>query len=133
LAPADDVSSITNLSTSVSLAVLDRDGQEMNLTSASGGVPFEFIIPRDPNAPVASMVVQNVTMLSDDHRHALLYQLYHVSLNQSNGWPVSVHIDVRPLNVSVSYVVVYRFDGAPQVNRSMQVVDGWMMLCGSST
>ena len=132
LASADQSSSSsnTNLSTSLSLSILDQAGKEMALTT---GVQdrFEFIIPRDPTLIVPAMARQNATSLSAIP-HSQLFNLHYVNINQSSPLTISLHFEMRPLMMNLSYLLIYRFDGSPQLNRSVAQIDGWSLLCSSS-
>ncbi|CAF1670733.1 unnamed protein product, partial [Adineta ricciae] len=131
LSPAGQSQSNTNLSTSISLTILDDDGQEIPMKTADN-TSIEIIIPRDPNLVMPSMILYNVTSVNstdDSHHHQLFYSHY---VNITTSLPVSVHLEIRPLNVNVSYLLIYRFDGIPQLNSSMSQIDGWTLLCSST-
>ena len=132
LASADQSSSSsnTNLSTSLSLSILDQAGKEMALTTGAQD-RFEFIIPRDPTLIVPAMVRQNATSLSASP-HSQLFNLHYVNINQSSPLTISLHFEMRPVTMNVSYLLIYRFDGSPQLNRSVSQIDGWSLLCSSN-
>ena len=117
----------TNLSTSLSLSVLDTNGHEIPIHTDPAH-PIELIIPRDPNAIVPPMIVQNVTR-ADASPHRQLFNL-HFS-NITSALPVSVHFEMRPCNITLGYLFIYRFDTAPQLNNSIQLLDGWSVFCPS--
>jgi hypothetical protein len=123
----------TNLSTSVLLSILDRNGNDASI-HASVDQPIELIIPRDANLIVSSMDLQNVTSNSIVP-HNQLFNLHFVNITQSqsiNTFTVSLHFEMHPLNTSLVYLLIYRFDGAPQLNSSIKQIDGWSLLCPSS-
>ena len=132
LAPADRASPAanTNLSTSISLAILDSAGRELDL-STSVDHPFEFIIPRDSTLAVPPMNLQNVTSSATPHHR--LFNLHHVDIKQSTHLTVSLHLDLHPLDATLSYLLIHRFDQAPQLNRTTNAIDGWSLLCFSSS
>ena len=80
----------TNLSTSLTLSVLDGSGNEQ-VIHTDPDHPIELIIPRDPNAIIPPMVMQNVT---NPHiaPHRQLFNL-HFS-NITSILPVSVHFEM---------------------------------------
>ena len=92
---------------------------------------FEFIIPRDPTLVVPEMARQNATSLSAIP-HSQLFNLHYININQSSPLTISLHFEMRPLTVNLSYLLIYRFDGSPQLNRSVAQIDGWSLLCSSS-
>jgi len=120
----------TNLSTSISLSVLDKTGNVIPI-HASSDHPIEFIIPRDNNLIVPSMTLQNVTSISNNHNQ--LFNLHYVNITQSNNnITVSLHFEMHPLNTSLGYLLIYRFDGSPKLSSSINQTDGWSLLCPSS-
>lgn len=127
LAPAGD-SSNTYLSRSISLSIYDQNGNEVPIRSTSNQ-SIEIIIPRDPNFIMPFMALQNVTTLSSTpHQH--LYNLHYVNITSTLS--ISVHFEMRPHNTSLAYLLIYKFDGAPQLNSSIKVIDGWALFCPSS-
>lgn len=131
LAPFGDsrVSSNTNLSRSISLSLVDANDNEMSVRTNSSQ-PIEVIVPRDPQLLVAPMAVQDVTAMNSTSRQSL-FQLHVVDL--SSVLPVSVHWEIEPVNSSLAYLLVYRFDGIPQLTGSINAIDGWTLLCPAST
>ena len=118
----------THLSRTVALSVFDGDGNELAV-SADQDHPIEMIIPRDPKIVIPSMALQNVTSI-DGSPHRQSFSM-HFS-NITAALPISVHFEMRPLNPSLAYLFVYRFDSGPQVNSSVQLIDGWTSFCPSS-
>lgn len=127
LAPAGDWSN-TYLSRSVSLSVYDRDGKEISVQS-TGNQSIEIIIPRDPNLAMPSRTLQNVTSLNSTP-HSLLFNLHFVNI--TSKLPISIHLEMYPLNASLPYLLIYKFGSAPQLNSSIRIIDGWTLLCPSS-
>jgi hypothetical protein len=117
----------TNLSTTISLSVLDQNGNDVPIR-ASIDHPIEFIIPRDKNIIVSPMALQNVTSMNDNHNR--IFNLHFVNITQSNGnLTVSLHFEMHPLNASLGYLLIYRFDHSPQLNSTINQTDGWSLLC----
>ena len=117
----------TNLSTAISLTLLDDHGQEITLPTSSND-PFELIIPRDSNLPHPEMIPQDVTAMSMDP-HSQLFNLHYVNLSQPNRLAASLHFEMHPLDANLSYLLIYRFDRSPHLNSSIQQIDGWSLLC----
>jgi hypothetical protein len=118
----------TNLSTSVTLSLFDANGNEVAVRTDADH-PIELIIPRDPNRVIPSMALQNVTSLADSP-HRQLFNLHFINI--TSQLPISVHFEMRPLNTSLSYLLIYRFDSAPQLNSSVNLIDGWTFFCPSN-
>ena len=119
---------MTNLSTSLSLSILDRSGKEISV-QALNDHPIELLIPRDPNIVIPSMALQNVTAMNCTP-HQLLFNLHFVDITST--LPVSVHFEMRPLDKTRPYLLIYKFDSSPQLNTSIQQIDGWSLLCPPS-
>jgi hypothetical protein len=117
----------TNLSTTISLSVLDQNGNDVPIR-ASIDHPFQFIIPRDINMIVSPMALQNVTTMNDNHNR--IFNLHFVNITQSNSnLTVSLHFEMHPLNTSLGYLLIYLFDNSPQLNSSINQTDGWSLFC----
>jgi hypothetical protein len=122
--------STTNLSTSLSLTILDRNGNEIPFQTDVNH-PIELIIPRDPNIVIPSMSMQNVTSMNDTPHHQL-FNLHFIKIpHWSNNRTVSLNFEMYPLNISLAYLLIYRFDNPPQLNSSINQIDGWSLLCPS--
>ncbi len=131
LAAADQSQSNTNLSTSLSLSILDSSGNELIIPTTFHH-PYRLIIPRDPHLILPPMTLQNVTSLNSTPHH-LLFNLHYINLLQSNNLTKSLHIEMEAMNASVGYLFIYRFDSSPILNSSMSEIDGWSLFCPSST
>ena len=114
----------TNLSRSISLSMLDQNGNEIFFTTNS----MRLIIPRDPNLLLPSMNLQNVTSINSTN-HNLIFNLHYINI--TTVLPISVHIEIHPLNTSLSYLFIYKFDETPLLNSSMNSIDGWTLFCSS--
>ena len=130
LALADESKSNTNLSRSISLSILDRNGNEVSIQTTFDH-PYRFIIPRDPNVVIPSMTLQNVTSLNSTP-HNLLFNLHYINLTLENNLSVSVHIEMESLISSLAYLLIYKFDNSPQLNSSLNQTDGWTLFCPSN-
>jgi len=102
----------TNVSRSISFSLFDSDGNEISLD-----YPIEIFIPRDPNRILPPMILQNVTSRQQ------LFNFHYVNITTILS--ISVHIEIEPLNSSVGYLLIYKFDQIPQLNE----MDGWTVFC----
>jgi hypothetical protein len=128
LARADRVRSnfVTNLSRSVSLSLFAGDDSELSFVT-NMNTPIELIIPRDPQSQPTPMHLQQVTRSNASG----LFDLQWVNVS-AYEYAISIHVQMLPVNGSRSYLLIYKFDGTPQVNSSMRDVDGWRLLCAAS-
>ena len=120
-------SSNTNLSTSISLTLIDRYGNEVSFQT-NDDHPIEITIPRDPNLNIPLWILQNTT--SSPSPHNQLFNLHYINITSTRN--ISVHWEIRPLNITLAYLFIYKFDSAPQLNTSINLIDGWTLLCPSS-
>ena len=120
---------MTNLSTSLSLTLTDEFGRELPVHSNG----IELIIPRDINLVLPPMTLQNVSSFVADHTNNPQFNLHFISIAQLNpNISVSVHFQLRPLNLHLGYLVIYRFDDIPRLSSAINQTDGWSLLCPSS-
>jgi hypothetical protein len=118
----------TNMSTAVSLSVFDLNGNDVPIQANSDN-PIQIIIPRDPSLIISSMILQNVTSTNATPSNQLFNLQY---INITTVLSISVHFEIRPLNISLGYLFIYKFDQSPQLNSSVNQIDGWTVLCPSS-
>jgi hypothetical protein len=114
-----------NLSRSLSLSILDESNHELPIQTTVDR-PIEFMIPRDPNLFIPPMIPQDVTSTNDIEHNQLFYLKF---INITSILPVSVHFEIRPLNISLAYLFIYKFDQAPVLNTLMNFTDGWSLFC----
>lgn len=110
------------------MTLIDQSGQEIPV-SASMNQPIEIIIMRDPNLAVDSFTLQNVSLINNTNE---TFYFHFVNYSDSSSFDVSIHLELRPLNMGSGYWLIYRYDSAPQINSSTQIIDGWALLCPSS-
>jgi hypothetical protein len=118
----------TNVSRSISLSILDQYGNEV-LIQTNLSHPIEIMIPRDPNVTIPEMILQNVTSMNSTPHNQLFYLQY---LNITSVLSISVHFEMHPLNTSLAYLFIYKFDQTPLLNSSVNLIDGWTLFCPSS-
>ncbi|UJR18137.1 hypothetical protein I4U23_005037 [Adineta vaga] len=119
------LSSNTNLSRLISFSLLDQNQNELFIET-NENQSIEIIIPRDPNLIIPSMISQNVTSMNSIHHNLLFHYHY---LNITSTHPISIHWQIEPLNISVAYLFIYKFDQIPQLNSSINEIDGWTLFC----
>ncbi|CAF1506830.1 unnamed protein product [Adineta ricciae] len=106
----------TNYSRLVSFTLLDQNFNEISIKSMRNQ-SIQIIIPRDQNLIIPPMIFQNVTSMN-------LTFHYHY-LNISSLISISIHWQIQPLNETIAYLFLYKFDGIPQINQ----IDGWTIFC----
>jgi len=112
----------TNLLTSISLSILDQNGNEVSIETNKDD-SIEIIISRDPNLIIPPMIKQNVTSTPHNQSFNIHY------INITSLLPISVHFQIRPSDTNVIYLFIYKFDQLPLLNSSINQIDGWTSLC----
>ena len=119
----------TNVSRTVSFSIIERDRKEVAIRTEPSD-PIEIIIPRDPNLFLSPMFLHNATGLSAV-AHAQTFNLHFVNLSTIVS-SFSIHLQLQPLNSSLSYLLIYAFDRSPRLNSSNHDIDGWSLFCSFS-
>jgi len=116
--------SYTNLSTFISFSLIDQNENDIPIHTTINN-PIELIIPRDINMIIPSMILQNVTFFNNSNQS---FYLHFVNITTNNNLTISVHFEMYPINTSLAYFLIYKFDQIPQLNQ----IDGWTLFCPSS-
>jgi hypothetical protein len=122
-----------DLSNLLSITFFDDNNQEISVQTTVNN-SIEFFIPRDVNLIVPPMVMQNVSsLIVDPLINNRQFNLHFINITQSNSnMSISIHLQMRSLNNSLGYMLIYKFDSIPQLNSSLNNIDGWSMLCPNS-
>lgn len=104
-----DKNSNTNLSTMIFLTILDRNGNEIPFQAQKQN-PIRIIIPRDPNLVIPPMIYHNVSSFNSTPHNQTFH--YHF-VNITSLLQISIHIEFQPLDLNVSYLLIYKFDQFP--------------------
>ncbi|CAF4272596.1 unnamed protein product, partial [Adineta steineri] len=115
----------TNLSRSISLSIIDQNGNEVSFAAHQNN-PIQLIIPRDPNVLIPSMYLQNVTLINSTLNN-LLFNYHYINITTS--LPISVHFEIHSLNTNLAYLFIYKFDQTPLLNSSTNLIDGSTLFC----
>lgn len=60
-------------------------------------------------------------------------QFFHLKyINITSTLPISIHFEIRPLNKSIAYLFIYKFDQQPILNSLMNDIDDWYLFCPSN-
>ena len=113
----------TNLSTSISLTIVDQNGNDISLKTDANN-PMTIMIPRDPNLSIPPMILQDVISLNSTQNNQSFHYHY---INITSAFSISAHIEFRPLNVNLSYLFIFKLDNLPQWNQ----FDGWTIFTPS--
>jgi hypothetical protein len=98
--------SYTNLSRSISLSILDQNGNSISV-EIDLNHPIEILIPRDPNLILLPMIPQDVLSLNQSF-HSKFLDLKQLQSNRN--LTISIRFEIHPSNKNLSYLFVYQFD-----------------------
>ncbi|CAF1272127.1 unnamed protein product [Adineta ricciae] len=131
LAPFGNITTqitFTNLSRSISLSIFDLNELEISMQTNERS-PIKIVIPHDSNLRIPSMILQDVISMNSTF-YQQLFNLHY--LNITNSLPISLHFEIEPLKENISYMFIYKFDQSPQLNSSINHIDGWTLFCSSN-
>ena len=104
------------------MSILDKNGNNIHINTNFTNL-VEFFIPRDPNLIIPPMFLQNVTSNNEQN---FLFNYHLINLTKTNpNLTYSSHFELHPLNINLSYLLIYKFDDKPQLNS----MNGWKFLC----
>ncbi|CAF4796845.1 unnamed protein product, partial [Rotaria socialis] len=119
----------TSMSAMVSFSVLNSNGTEIPIHTDEEHA-IEIIIPRDPYFVMPPMTLYNVTSLRDSKQQFYFHLINITQLNEN--LTVSLHVEMRPSNQKLSYLLIFKFDSEPPLNIEINDIDGWYLLCSSN-
>lgn len=112
----------TGSSLGLELSFLDQNGDVIPVQNLL--TPIEVWVPRSTSASediYQYVNTSNVTISND-------FQLMPNSVNISST-NASLHIQIRPKNFNLAYLVLVRFGSTPILNRTSAIYDYWTILC----
>ena len=80
----------------------------MNIKNTSK--PFEIHIPHQKNTLLPSMFYENISLFSNN----LQVKYYSINLTHNLNLSLSLHIDIQPTNLQLSYLFTIRFNDTPE-------------------
>ena len=113
------------LSQAISISFSDNNGNEIEMNNSSKLI--DLWIPRDPNIKKSNFVFVNATKRSNTTNESQLLPIGITSTFQNS----SIHLQILPLNASVGYIVLLKFNMTPRINLTFQDYDSWRMFCPS--
>ena len=116
----------TNIGTSqsISISFSDNNGNEIEIKNSPRLI--DLWIPRDTNTPKPSIVYVNVS----EHGNNRTDELFPIGIT-TNTLNSSIHVEFLPLNLSVGYLVLLKFNMTPKINATIQSYDQWQLFCPS--
>jgi hypothetical protein len=105
----------------ISLTLHDQSGDIINIKNTID--PFEIRIPNENNHLMPPMIRQNVTSLPKNSK----FQYHYINLTHNLNLSISLHIDIEPENPNLSYLIIIRFSGMPDLQTNL--IDQLKLLC----
>jgi hypothetical protein len=117
---------LIGMSTSLGLSFYDYEmNSEISISQSSS--PIDIIMPRDKSVSKYSFQYVNSTNL--DFLDGSFYLQNNMNITTQNS---SIHIELRPLNESVSYLIVLKLGHLPIINTTYADFTSFKFFCPSN-
>jgi hypothetical protein len=117
---------LIGMSTSLGLSFYDYEMKsEISISQSSS--PIDIIMPRDKSVSKYSFQYVNATNL--DFLDGSFYLQNNMNITTQNA---SIHIELRPLNESVSYLIVLKLGHLPIINTTYADFTSFKYFCSSN-
>ena len=110
------------VSNSVGLTFYDNNLDEIKIFNTQS--PIDLIIQRDVNLPPFTYQYVNVTQLQDFNENFILP----ISIKLTSK-KASLHIEIKPLNLNIGYMVVFKLGYLPIVNSKINDFTSLKIFC----
>jgi hypothetical protein len=108
------------LSNSIGLSIYDSKNIEIPITDSS----IDVVIQRDVNMPEISYTHINATQLQISS--GILQNAFNITSTNA-----SIHIELKPINESIGYLVALKFGSSPIINETYSNYDSFKLICPS--
>ena len=117
---------LIGMSSSLGLSFYDYDSNnEIPITQSSS--PIDIILPRDKSVSKYSFQYVNATHL--EFHDGSFYLQNNMNITTKNA---SIHIELRPLNESISYLIVVKLGHLPIINSTYADYTSLRIFCPSN-
>ena len=110
------------MSSSIGLSFYDENMNEIQIVDTQK--PIDIIIKRDPNLPDYPFQYVNTTQLKLSS--SFLPNAFNLTSNNA-----SMHIEIKPMNWSIGYLVVMKLGYSPIINSSFADFNSFKIFCPS--
>lgn len=114
--------SLIGMSASIGLSFYDENMNEIEITQASK--PIDLLIKRDLN--LNEYIFQYVNATQIQLSSFYLPNAFNLSTNNA-----SIHIELKPLNWTLGYLVALKFGYTPIINSSYADISSFKIFCPS--
>lgn len=118
--------SLVGYSYGLDLCFLDENGNEIDVHDTLK--PIQMYIPRDSNLPYDQYEFVNTSNFTVTSENQILPNAMRIY-----GTNASLHIQIKPVNESVAYLILVKFGSTPLLNATTSSYDFWEILCPNST
>jgi hypothetical protein len=119
-----DNESFIGFSSSIELSFFDENLNEIEIIDTAK--PIDIVIPRDPSVSKHPYQYVNVSQFKLPYDSFILQNSF--NLISTNA---SIHIELKPLNQSIGYILVFKLGFSPIVNSIQTDYDSFKIFCPS--
>ena len=113
------------LSHSMAITFSNNNGDEIEIAESAKFI--EIWIPRDLNQPTVNPYYVNISKQANNNNDSDSH-LFPIGLNVTT-LNSSIHVEISPLNFSIGYLVMLKFNMTPKINSTFKDYDHWNMFC----
>ncbi|CAF4065869.1 unnamed protein product, partial [Rotaria sp. Silwood1] len=85
---------------------------------------IEIIIPRDKNLQLPTIILQNVTNLTNNETY---FHFNYFNITHHMNLSTSLHVEIQPNNKNLAYFTIIYFDNVS--NLDINQIDEWKLFC----
>jgi hypothetical protein len=119
-----DNESFIGFSSSIGLSFNDENINEIDISNAPN--PIDIVITRDPSVSQNKYQYVNVSQIKLTSGSYFLLNGFKIKSTNA-----SIHIELKPLNLSLGYLLVMKKGFSPIVNSTYSDYDSYMLMCPS--
>ena len=120
-----DNESYIGYSSSIGLSFFDENLNEINVENSSE--PFDIVISKDANMPFKPYQYINVSEMNISLESLTLNNGFNILSNNA-----SIHIEIKPVDFSIGYLLVMKLGYTPIVNTNPPDFDSFEIFCPSN-
>ncbi len=114
------------LSSSVGLSLYDENSNELEITQSLS--PIDILIQRDQNINQIKFEYVNATNIGFLSGSYFLQNSFKIKMNNA-----SIHIEIKPLNASLAYLLVLKLGYMPLINSTHADYSSFKLFCPSKS
>ncbi|CAF3839178.1 unnamed protein product [Rotaria sp. Silwood1] len=107
----------------IHLKIFEIDENKLFVT-LSLSESIEIIIPRDKNLQLPTIILQNVTNLTNNETY---FHFNYFNITHHMNLSTSLHVEIQPNNKNLAYFTIIYFDNVS--NLDINQIDEWKLFC----